>query len=165
MIDDSAALASTRTGAKNRGVRKLDRGELDDAVGFVLRRALMHQDQEFMEVMGATGTTAGRFAILNVIERNPGCRISDLGASIGIGPNNIVPLLDALLASGLVARTLSDRDRRAKRLNLTELGRCHLAKLRQTHEAITERIHARMGPENLEKLIELLWLLAGNRDA
>jgi DNA-binding MarR family transcriptional regulator len=165
MTDDSASLATPAMGAKNRRVRKLNRGELDDTVGFVLRRTLMHEDQQFLEVMSATGVTAGRYAMLIVIEHNPGCRISDLGASIGIGPNNIVPLLDALLSSGLVARTLSDHDRREKQLRLTEFGRRHLAELRKRHEAITASVHARLGSENLEKLIKLLWLLAGDRDA
>lgn len=143
---------------------RLDRGELEDTLGFQVRRAWVYLEQLFNRYMAETGITAQLYAILIVVENNPGCRISDLCRAVGVSPNNIVPSLDLLLDRGLVYRDFSSQDRRAKRLSLTERGRTRLEELRDVHRPVTEALTSKLGDENLAKLIELLKLLPGEAD-
>lgn len=140
---------------------QLDRGELDDTLGFVVRGAWIQLDQLFNRFMARTGITAQLYAIMIVIENNPGCRISDLCRAVSVSPANIVPALDTLLDRGLIFRDFSSRDRRTKRLSLTETGRSTLSELRRAHRPMTEELTARLGERKLAKLIELLKELTG----
>lgn len=145
--------------ASAAGPVQLDRGELDDTLGFQVRRAWVYMEQLFNRYMAQTGITAQLYAILIVIENNPGCRISDLCRAVGVSPNNIVPALDVLLDRGLVFRDFSAHDRRTKRLSLTETGRSTLEELRGAHRPMVQALTTRLGEQNIEKLVSLLKLL------
>jgi DNA-binding MarR family transcriptional regulator len=153
-----ASASKTKTSGEAPAI--LDRGELNNTLGFVLRRAWVSMDQVFTQHLGAAGITSQLYAMLIIIEKNPGCRISELCRAIGVSPTNIVPAIDVLLARGLVCRDFSSHDRRAKRLSLTEVGASTLAELRRMHRPVTEHFTTKLGARNLAKLTELLGLMA-----
>lgn len=140
---------------------RLDRGELDDVLGFLIRRVSVYLDRQFSEHMSQTGASMPLYAILLVVEKNPGCRITDLCKSIGISQTNIVPVLDVLLENGLVVRTLSTVDRRARCLELSAAGKEYLDHLRSLHKRIGEEIELKLGAEDTKRLLELLRRLLG----
>jgi len=139
---------------------KLDRGELDSLLGFRLRMAWSYMEHFFTKCFLGTGITPQHYAMLLVIEKNPGCRISDLCRAIKVSPTNIVPALDLLMQRGLVFRDFSTHDRRAKRLGLTQLGISYLAELRALHQPITDHFETRVGAANMRVLIRLLSQIA-----
>jgi DNA-binding MarR family transcriptional regulator len=130
--------------------------ELEQTLGYQLRQALVHSDQVFAEHMGALGITPPLYAILLVIENNPGCLISEVSRLVRITPNNIVQHLDVLLERGLVSRDFSAEDRRAKRLRLTEHGSKYLLELKARHQAVTDLFVSRLGVEGLDRLVQTL---------
>lgn len=161
VIDKATGPSPRRETPSSDASAVLRRGELEDTLGFVMRRALVRTEQLFNQHMGATGITSQLYAILIVIDSNPGCRISDLCQAVGVSPNNIGPGLDALLDRGLVFRDFSSRDRRTKRLSLTDTGREQLAELRRMHQAITDELGRLLDSSDLATLLKLLKVVAG----
>lgn len=141
---------------------RLDRGELDSLLGFRLRMAWSYMEHYFTKCFLGTGITPQHYAMLLVIEKNPGCRISDLCRAIKVSPTNIVPALDMLMQRGLVFRDFSAHDRRAKRLGLTQLGASQLGQLRVLHQPLTAHFEERLGAVNMRVLIRLLSQMAGD---
>src|SRR5581483_7723975 len=149
--------ATARSGRKSaETAARLDRGELDMLLGFRLRMAWSYMEHYFSKCFQGTGITPQHYAMLLVIEKNSGCRISDLCRAIKVSPTNIVPALDLLMQRGLVFRDFSTHDRRAKRLGLTELGASYLAELKRLHQPITAHFEERLGAANMRLLVRLL---------
>lgn len=140
----------------------LDRGELDSLLGFRLRMAWSYMEHYFTKCFLGTGITPQHYAMLLVIEKNAGCRISDLCRAIKVSPTNIVPSLDLLMQRGLVFRDFSTHDRRAKRLGLTQLGASQLAELKTLHQPITAHFEERLGAANMRALVRLLAQVTGD---
>ncbi|AIT80472.1 MarR family winged helix-turn-helix transcriptional regulator [Novosphingobium pentaromativorans] len=132
--------------------------ELDLAIGFRLRRAVTVADALFTARFGSRGITAVHYAILMSVRRNPGCQPSALGQLLGITPNNLVPLIDALSGRGLLDRTAGTRDRRARHLWLTSEGERFTAELAEGHQALQAQIEEAMGVQDAAELMRLLAL-------
>lgn len=158
-----SASAHTKVSADN--LQLLARGDLESAIGFHVRLAWVAMEQRFSKVMAGTGVTPSLYAILVVIEHNPGCRISDLCRAVGISPTNIVPPIAALLSRGLIFRDFSVQDRRTKRLRLTAAGEAYVAELRQRHEAIASHFTAKLGPAGMSQLLGFLRLFSDESPA
>jgi len=135
--------------------------ELDEAVGFWLRRAVGIADDLFGEVFAAYDISTQLYAILMTIRHNPGCQPSTLSASLNITPNNLVPHVAGLVSRGYVRRVSSSRDRRIKHLRLTAAGEEFARQLIRRHEEIQARLEDRMGAEKLKQLVDLLRLYCG----
>src|SRR5690242_7447155 len=105
---------------KSSGIRSpLDTAELDAAVGFWLRLAQQRDLRTFQQRFAESGIGQLAYAILLVLEANPGCRQSDLAAAVRIRQPNLVEPMDQLAARSLVTRTPDPSDRRAQVLALT----------------------------------------------
>lgn len=135
--------------------------ELDEAVGFWLRRAVGIADGLFGEVFAAHDISTQLYAIMMTIRHNPGCQPSTLSASLHITPNNLVPHVAELVSRGYVRRVSSSRDRRIKHLRLTAAGEEFALQLIRRHEEIRARLEGRMGAEKLRQLVDLLRLYCG----
>jgi DNA-binding MarR family transcriptional regulator len=135
---------------------RLDRSELDRALGFRLREALAESERAFQACFREEKISSAVYAILTVVGANPGCRPSDLCREILISPTNIVPYLDDLAERGLLLREEDPRDRRSKRLTLTLEGRDYLGRLRLMHRRITADLERRIGERELAQLLDLL---------
>ncbi len=149
--------------AAERG-RPLQAAELESAVGLWLRLAQQKDLRLFNQAFAEDGISQLLYAILLVVEANPGCRQADLGALLRIRQPNLVEPIDSLISRGLVARAPDPRDRRAQTLSLTAEGEVLLARLRTRHDALIDGYRARLGPENYARLVELLRLFT-TRDA
>jgi DNA-binding MarR family transcriptional regulator len=134
----------------------LDTSELDAAVGFWLRLAQQRELRTFQAHFGESGIGQLAYAILLVLEANPGCRQSDLGAAVRARQPNLVEPLEALAARGLVSRTPDPRDRRAQVLALTGEGARLLAELKAVHARMIDGYREALGTEGYENLVQLL---------
>jgi DNA-binding MarR family transcriptional regulator len=91
-----------------------------------------------------TGMTRAQWVILVFLERKPGISQNDLAALVEVEPITIARLVDRLEAHGVVERRHDPRDRRVRRLHLTEAAAPHLevihAYRRELNALLTEGI-------------------------
>ena len=110
----------------------LDGYEIDDQVGFLLRRAHQRHTVLFGEAMagvdGGADLTPTQFnALVRVVEREPVAQ-NQLGRLVAMDPATIQGVVRRLLARGLVERRADPADRRAFLLSPTAAGRALAAR-------------------------------------
>jgi DNA-binding MarR family transcriptional regulator len=74
--------------------------------------------------------------VLRLLHQEPGLRVQDLAAALGLAPNTASTLVQALVRRGLVERTIDADDRRVARLELTEAARRRLARWRDVRAQV-----------------------------
>jgi DNA-binding MarR family transcriptional regulator len=134
----------------------LDAGELESALGLWLRLAQQKDLRAFTRRFAESAVSQLQYAVLLIIDANPGCRQSELGAVLRIRQPNLVEPLESLAGRGLIERRTDPRDRRAQTLDLSEAGRAMLDELRQVHGALIDGYRARLGDEGYQQLLQLL---------
>ncbi len=120
------------------GVAVLRLGQLEHYLGFHLRLAQEASFQAFARRTGRADLRPGRFAILALIEANPGVSQTALSAAAGRDKSTLTPALADLERRGLIRRDRMPRDRRSYALSLTEPGRAVLRELAR-HAAAHDR--------------------------
>ena len=148
--------------ARRRTPETADLGDLDQHVGYMLRRAQLAVFADFSAAQSGAVARPGQFSVLSVIGRNPGLSQSQLGAALGIKRANLVAVIDELESLELVRRSPSSTDRRSNRLELTPAGMRALRRStmdQAKHEARITRLLGATGRvallEQLAKLCEL----------
>lgn len=109
----------------------IDHGLLTALVGFHLRQAQIAVFRDFVESMRPLDMTPGLFAVLVLVEANPGVKQSDLARAVHLDRSTVVSVLDNLERRGLVARHAATHDRRSNALRLTTAGSALLRRLKQ----------------------------------
>jgi len=118
-------------------------GPLADMVGFHLRLAQEASFRAFAQRVGARDLKPRRFAILTLIDQNPGLTQTALGRASGRDKSSLTPALDDLERRGLIERRRAPKDRRVRALYLTVGGRSLLRELRRhalAHDRQLDRI-------------------------
>jgi DNA-binding MarR family transcriptional regulator len=131
-------------------------GPLKGYIGFQLRRAQDVSFQAFARRVGEADLSPGRFAILSVINENPGMNQTALSIATGRDKSTLTPALKDLEKRGFVSRGRSEIDRRAYTLHLTDLGREHLRALTVHAEAHDRALDAIVGEFHKPLFIHLL---------
>jgi DNA-binding MarR family transcriptional regulator len=136
-------------------------GPLSDWIGFNLRMA---QEAAFLAFVrqsrSVAGTRPGRFAMLTVIDANPGISQTALGRAAGRDKSTLTPVLNDLVRRGWIRRQRNRDDRRTYLLTLTPLGRKRLRQLNvcaRRHERNLDRI---IGPEDRSRFLAILRRIA-----
>jgi len=140
----------------DRGVAPVDLGVLPDLVGYMLRRAQLAVFQDFWRAFEAHDIRPAQYAVLLIIERNPGLRQSQVSAALNIKRANLVALLDSLERRGFAKRVPVATDRRSYALHLTDGGAALLKKLGELSAAHEQRISATIGDTGRKELLRLL---------
>jgi DNA-binding MarR family transcriptional regulator len=129
-------------------------------VGYALRRAQSVIFADFNHTLASLDLRPGQFAVLVMIDQNPGASQSRVSAALGIQKANFVATIADLEKRALVRRRKSDSDGRTYSLGLTTRGRSllqHAAELQSLHE---NRVIAQIGSEGRLQLLSLLERLA-----
>jgi DNA-binding MarR family transcriptional regulator len=129
---------------------------LSGYVGYALRRAQGVIFADFNRSLAELGLRPGQFAVLMLIDRNPGTSQSSVSAALGIQKANFVATIADLEKRGLVRRKKSNADGRTYSLGLTPRGRMQLQRateLQSVHEA---KVTAQIGDEGRLQLLGLL---------
>jgi DNA-binding MarR family transcriptional regulator len=152
--------AARRTEAESASERspaqEIDLGPLPHLVGYMLRRAQLAVFQDFWRGYEPFDIRPAQYAVLIVIERNPGLRQSQISTALNIKRANLVALLDSLENRGLAKREPVATDRRSYALHLTDAGTAlmqQLAELNAVHEARLNRIIGEPGRHELLRLL------------
>jgi DNA-binding MarR family transcriptional regulator len=141
-------------------VMALDLGPLDSHVGYLLRRAQLAVFADILPSLAEHDVSPADYAVLTVIDRNPGAGQSQVAETLGIQKTNFVPLIRRMEARGLVLRAPSPKDRRSVALSLTAAGEALLARLHAAAQAHIERVRDHLGGDRYDALLEPLQRLA-----
>jgi DNA-binding MarR family transcriptional regulator len=138
----------------------IDLGHLPGLIGYMLRRAQLAVFQDFARTYAKFGIRPAQYAVLTIIERNPGLKQKDVSEALGIKRANFVAMCDELEKLGLAIRRQVATDRRSYALHLTRKGELLMKKLHAANREHEARLIGEIGQEGRDQLIPLLTALA-----
>jgi MarR family transcriptional regulator, lower aerobic nicotinate degradation pathway regulator len=121
------------------------------ATGFRLTREL-----------AALEMRTNEFAVLHQLEHGGPLSQQELGGALRINPSNLVGLLDALEADGLIVRPRDPTDRRRHLVGLTPAGHSRFVQAKRAVAQSEQDLLAPLSPAEREQLHGLLERLAGH---
>jgi DNA-binding MarR family transcriptional regulator len=142
-------------------VEGLNYGDLDEHLGYVLRRAQLAGFDAFHRATESIDITPARYTAFTIIGANPGLTQSALGAALGTARSGAMTVVNWMEKRGLVERRHRPDDGRSWGLYLTRRGESRLRGLNRrvrTHDAA---FAARLSEPELALLRRLLEKLAG----
>jgi DNA-binding MarR family transcriptional regulator len=148
--------ASRRSDGNGEGAAEIDLGPLPNLAGYMLRRAQLAVFQDFWRSYASFDIRPAQYAVLLIIERNPGLRQSQISTALNIKRANLVALLDSLESRGLAKRVPVASDRRSYALHLTDDGVAMMGKLAEASAAHEARVGAVIGETGRKELLRLL---------
>lgn len=147
------------------GERALDdHGDLDDLVGYNLKRAYVIVTADFRRALGEDGFAPRVFSALSLIVRYPGITQSELARKLGIERSGLVAIIDELESRGFVARQPVPGDRRVQALAPTETGQSAYAKARDMVRSHEAELLSCLSEEETATLMSLLRKIRGIGD-
>lgn len=129
---------------------------IESFVGYNLRRAAAKQRERFRSVFGRYDIRPVQLTVLALIRESVHLKQAALGKALDMKRANVVTVLDGLTQRGLVARKLSDNDRRSYVLSLTPAGRKLTNELLSLHSKLERDLAKSFGQKELSKLVALL---------
>ncbi|HEY2957405.1 MAG TPA: MarR family transcriptional regulator [Actinomycetota bacterium] len=110
--------------------------------------------------------TESELELLRLVDEQPGLRVLDAAAALGVAPNTVSTLVGRLASGGLLERRPDPRDARAARLAVTAAARERFAAWRDRRQALVGAAMARLDGDDrraiqacvpaLRRLVELL---------
>ena len=116
--------------------------------------------------LSCCGMTVAQAATLDVLNRENGLRLGELGRRLGVSNSTLTRNLDRLRRRGLVSTSPDPADRRAFIVSLTPAGRRSAAEVARIEEGFARAIAADLGAPCTTEIIDLMdQLLAAIRSA
>lgn len=139
----------------------LSYGDLDEHLGYVLRRAQLAGFEAFHQATAGVDITPARYTTLVIVGANPGLTQSMLGAALGTARSGAMLVADWLEERGLAERRDRPQDGRSWGLHLTRKGEALLRRLNKAVRANDAAFAARLTPREQAQLKRLIAKLAG----
>jgi DNA-binding MarR family transcriptional regulator len=117
-----------------------------------------------MSALADIGLHPREFAVMNVIEADPGQTQQGIALASDTDPSTMVATLDALEERGLAERRPHPDDRRKRAVHLTAKGKRTLARGRELADKVGEETFAPLDEQERAELNALLRKLAGLDD-
>ncbi len=132
--------------------------EIHEMAGHLIRRLNQISTAIFAERMAALGVelTSVQFAALSTIRENPGIDQATLAGAIAYDKATIGGVVDRLAAKGLILRTRSRTDGRARALSTTAEGEALLERTRPVVLALQDDILAGLDTAERAQIMALL---------
>jgi len=99
-----------------------EESDLDQLVGYNLKRAYMIINDDFRRALGEDGLSPRVFAALLLVVQTPNITQSALARRLGVERSGLVAIIDELEAQGYLTRGTVPGDRRVQALIPTESG-------------------------------------------
>ena len=131
-----------------------------NAVGFHLRTAHEAAFRAFLKRVSGSNTPPWKFAILALIDANPGLTQVALARTTRRDPSSLTPALDDLCERGLVNRIRQVHNRRSYALSLTPQGKKVMQQLKVSAAAHERELDRLVGQEQRELFIAILKRIA-----
>jgi DNA-binding MarR family transcriptional regulator len=100
------------------------------------------------------------FGVMTIVDAHPGITQHRLHEQTAIDPSSMVAVIDELEAGGLAERRADPRDRRVRKIFLTELGEAKLAGVRALAATLQREFFEPLSAEERRELHALLLKLA-----
>lgn len=121
-----------------------------------LRELHLRMCRRFNDGVRAHGISIARLNLLALIDRWGSIRSTDIADALGQTPRTVTEAVDALERDGRVIRELDPKDRRAKRISLTEAGRAVLQEVSPYRETFAVEFFAGLDSRDVSKLLRIL---------
>lgn len=109
------------------------------------------------------GLSVPKYGVLKQLYDHEPCTLSELSGSIFSGNSNMTTLIDRMEKDGLVKRTDDSRDRRIKKVLLTEKGREIVPKIIPEYRSFLHQMMIQcVTPDEQRQLMELLSKIMGS---
>ena len=102
---------------------EVESSDLEDLIGYNLKRAYIIVQTDFREALGKDGLSARVFSALSLTVKFPNITQSELARMMGIERSGLVAIVDELEERGYVKRAAVPGDRRVQALVPTDIGR------------------------------------------
>jgi DNA-binding MarR family transcriptional regulator len=135
---------------------ELDWGVLAGSVGPRVRLLRNVLSARSIAVSAPQGLPTGSLTVLALVAANPGSSQTALARRAGINKSALVGIIDQLEQRGLLARAVSEADRRRNDLRVTSEGERAIASLFAPVNAEESAIREALGPRDLAQLLALL---------
>lgn len=123
---------------------------------WLLNQAALQGQRIGAETLAAVGGHRTHYAVLAALDEFGPASQAALGRRCGIDPSDMVALMAALTADGLVARRPDPADRRRNLVSITAPGRRRLEELGATVTAAQDALLAPLSTAERDRLTELL---------
>ncbi|ADZ71290.1 MarR family winged helix-turn-helix transcriptional regulator [Polymorphum gilvum] len=140
---------------------KVEMGQLEVSLGFLLRVSQLRVFEYFYKEIGHLGLKPGEFSVLWLIYCNPGIRQGILAQRLMIKNAHMTKLVRAFESDGYIMRTIPDHDRRAVELDLTPMGREFVARHRSDFFGYIGSLDSHLSADEKNELIRLLRKFSG----
>lgn len=142
-------------------VEGLSYGDLDEHLGYVLRRAQLAGFEAFHQATAGVDITPARYTALVIVGANPGLSQSALGAALGTARSGAMTLTDWMEKRDLVERRNRPEDARSWGLYLTRSGETQMRELNRRVRENDARFAGRLTVQERAALKALLEKLTG----
>lgn len=143
-------------GAGSDQAQKLDFAELNEHVGYFLRRLQVAVFGNFIRTLEPMDVRPAQFSILVLIAANPGRSQSAIGQALNIERARLARMLHELERREWIERRAAPDDGRSHSLFLTETGAKAMARIRSLAARHEEQMVDMIGSERRRLLLDLL---------
>jgi DNA-binding MarR family transcriptional regulator len=154
--DDRAAASGDLEGEDHGGVARIDLKGIDQLLGYHLRMAQVAFQRRFDRAVQGAGLSQVQFAVLWLVDANPGASQVDLASVIGVDRAGMMAIIDRLELRNLVVRRRSQADRRRRELYLTEDGARLFARCRIGVEGLERGLRDQLSEREAAALVDVL---------
>ena len=133
-----------------------DASDLEDLIGYNLKRAYVIVQTDFRKALGDDGMSPRVFSALSLCVHNPSITQSELARMMGIERSGLVAIVDELEAKNHLVRAPVPGDRRVQALVPTDAGRAAYDTAISAVRAHEDRLFADMSAQEKETLLALL---------
>lgn len=131
-------------------------------LGFLINDVARLMRRDFNQRVAGLGLTQAQWRTMFNLDRDEGCRQTDLAAVMEIAPITLARLVDRLEESGLVERRQHPADRRAVQLFYTPKGRRLLERLRDIARRTYDRALGGVPATDRDQLLRTLQQVRDN---
>jgi DNA-binding MarR family transcriptional regulator len=115
-------------------------------------------------ILAEIGFGRAHHRVLHFVSRNPGLRVADLLGILKITKQSLARVLKQLVDQGYILQSAGERDRRERRLTLTEKGEALAARLVALQARRIAEALAVAGPAAQENVRHFLFAMIGEGD-
>lgn len=157
MLTRPSVLRSRKAEAETESSKPpVDRGGLDEMLGFQLRLAYIAISRNFAAALQNIDLTQKQTGVLWLIGANEGVSQITLANELGMDRASMMAIVDRLEDRGLIVRERSQSDGRRQELYLTPKGRRTLSQCKTAIAAHEQRITRQFTAAELATLMSLL---------
>ena len=149
-------MAGKQKESGDSGIDKVDASYLESLMGYNARRASLAIVGEFLKKMSVYNLRPVDFSVLSLITHNAGITSRQLCSALSLLPPNLVAMINALEARGLIERRAHPSDGRAFALHMSSKGQKLMGLAEETAAQLEVDATRRLSPAESKTLIRLL---------